>query len=93
MDDRYHLQQLKEKLESLQRHLESVEHLDDQSRQLLDDVATEIEGALADEQPERLTNESFTERLVVAARDFESHHPTFSRTLESIVDLLGQIGI
>ncbi len=88
-----HIQQLQAKLDALREHLEATEHLDDEGRAILGDVSSEIESALNEQRPERLVDESFNDRLISAARDFESHHPTFSRTLESIVDILGQMGI
>jgi DnaJ-domain-containing protein 1 len=88
-----HVEQLQSKLVALRERLDAAEHLDDESRRMLDEVAAEIQSALNDESPDRLASEPFVDRLMTAARDFEAQHPAFSRVLESIVDVLGQMGI
>jgi len=80
-------QKLKEQLQSLHQELSQRPQLDEESMNLLQKIAADIDnvesGDIAD----------LTERVQEQAVQFEQEHPTLSEVLRQIVDTLGRIGV
>lgn len=86
------IEKLRATLRELEQELDSLESLDDESRQLLQSAAEEINEALGNEDQE-MEPHSWSERLSAVARDFEESHPALSRMVGNVVDALAQLGI
>ncbi len=87
------LEKLRAAVEELERELHSLEELDPETRQLLEEARLEIQEALAREEPEALANGPLGSRLAQVARRFEATHPTMAGVLERLVNGLAQLGI
>lgn len=83
-------EQLKDKLKQLQQSLNGIDQLDDESRELLqqldDDIHQALKGQVASES-------SLNDRLEQQAVEFDGQYPHTSAILRDIVDVLGKIGI
>lgn len=88
-----HIEKLRTTLEELQEELHAVEQLDPQTRELLVEAQTEMGRALHRDDPESLEKHSLIDRLERAGRDFDQSHPTLSRIVGNLIDVLGQMGI
>jgi ABC-type transporter Mla subunit MlaD len=104
-----HQQKLRATVRELERELSDANHLDAESRQLLNQAAAEIyavlhrhdglkataEGAGAVEETAESTSGggSLVDRMNDAARRFEASHPLLSGILGQIAESLGQMGI
>jgi hypothetical protein len=88
-----HIAKLKTTLEELQEELHAIDHLDPQTRQLLEEAKAEVDDALHRDDPESIENESIIGRLEEVGRDFDQSHPTLSRIVGNLIDVLGQMGI
>ena len=95
----HRIENLRATLEELERELDGVEQLDDESRQLLETAAAEIQEALHKDEPdEAVTSASdasstWTDKLYDVASDFEESHPTLSRLVGNVASALAQLGI
>ena len=88
-----HIDKLRSTLEELQEELHAIEHLDPQTREMLAGTKVELEAALELDDPESIEKESMVERLEEVGRDFDQSHPTLSRIVGNLIDVLGQMGI
>jgi hypothetical protein len=88
-----HIDNLRSTLEELQEELHAIEHLDPQTREMLAGTKVELEAALERDDPESIEKESMVERLEDVGRDFDQSHPTLSRIVGNLIDVLGQMGI
>lgn len=87
------IEKLRAAIHELERELQSVESLDERTRQTLEDAVGEIQSALHEEDTSQLEEPGIRSRLDEALQDFEASHPTLAGLLSRIVDMLGQIGI
>lgn len=83
-------EQLKDKLKQLQQSLTGIDQLDDESRQLLQQLDDDIHQAL---KGQTVSESSLNDRLEQQAVEFEGQYPQTSAILRDIVDVLGKIGI
>jgi len=83
-------QTLKRNLQQLHRELASGESLDKETRELLAEVAGDIELILADKAG---STENIRDRIESAAWRFEADHPSLAATLGEIADTLSKLGI
>jgi hypothetical protein len=81
---------LRELLAQLHAHLKNAKTVDPDSRELLQAVAGDIEGALARSGRKPATAETKLEEL--AAR-FEVEHPALAEAVRDVLDALGKAGI
>lgn len=87
-------ERLRQLLEQVHAELETLETLDDESRELVLDSIGDLAGALERATPPRdAEHESLGERLEDAAKQFESEHPKLFTALQQIVDTLRGGGI
>lgn len=82
-------EQLKNKLAQLKQTLSEVDRLDDESRQLLQQLDQDIHTVLKGETVE----EGLDGRLEQQAVAFDSQYPSTSAILRDIIDMLGKMGI
>jgi hypothetical protein len=68
----------------------STPALDTETRQLLRDVAEDIEAVLADSDPDAA---SLRGRIEQAAIRFEASHPQLAHTFTQIADALAKLGV
>ena len=88
-----HIDKHRSTLEELHNELHSVEQLDPQTRELLVEAKSEMDRALHRDDPESLESSSLIERLERAGHDFDQSHPSLSRIVGNLIDVLGQMGI
>ena len=95
----HRIENLRATLQELEAELANVGELDDESRQLLETAAAEIQEALHKDQPEEAVNSAtdasstWTDKLYDVASDFEQSHPTLSRLVGNVASALAQLGI
>ena len=95
----HRIENLRETLQELEAELANVEELDEESRQLLQTAAAEIQEALNKDEPEVAvtsaseTSKTWTDKLYDVASDFEESHPTLSRMVGNVASALAQLGI
>jgi hypothetical protein len=88
MTERYEL--LRTLAAELQTEVRAAESLDDQTREQLETLATEIIQALhRSETGEAADRGSIRDRLV----EFEASHPNLAVVVNRLIDMLGQMGI
>ena len=87
----------RKKLEELVGQLEAellrIDAVDDDTRTLLENTASEIQSALAKSDPAGFEPQTWIDQLKRSTEEFETSHPTLSGVLARIVDVLGQMGI
>ena len=89
--DNKHLQN---SIEKLHRELASADSIDDESREMLQELAQDVEKLAGDEgAATKVEHASTTGQLQNAALRFESEHPKLSMTLGEVIDALGRLGI
>jgi hypothetical protein len=87
-------EQLREHLEALHSELASTPSVDASSKELLEEVLTDIHGLLERTEPAAEgEHQSLGDRLREATRDFEESHPTLSVAVGRVVDALANLGI
>lgn len=82
-------EQLKNKLSELKQAIGEMDSLDNESRELLEQLDQEIQTALAD----KTLDDSINHRLEQQAVEFDSQHPNASVVIRDIIDMLGKMGI
>lgn len=85
--------QLQAILRNLHAELGSAESVDAESREMLQQIAQDIERIAAAPEPAAEEHASVTERLENAALKFESEHPKLSQVLGDIMDAFSKLGI
>ena len=80
-------------LRNLHAELGSAESVDAESREMLQQIARDIEKIAAAPEPVAEEHASVTRQLEDAALKFESEHPKLSQVLGDIMDALGKLGI
>lgn len=92
-----HVDKLRRTLDKLQEELRNVESLDPESRSLLENAMGEMDTAL--HRGLQHGEESAEERQTLAdqfrevGQQFDESHPTISRIVGNLIDVLGQMGI
>ncbi len=91
MPDR--IEKLRQAVTELEEQLHSGQPLDQATRQLLQEAATEIQTALNQEDPTRMERQSIADRLRKAVQSFEADHPNLAVIVNRTIDILAQMGI
>lgn len=88
-------EQLLSNLKQLHQLLQEEDHLDAETKTLLESVTADIQAKLheASDEIESTPPESMTEQLRVALLSFEAKHPQVSGLIERISDGLAGMGI
>ena len=86
-------EQLQATLKELEEELASLDTLDAETRQMLEDAAREIHEKLDKNGIRPQPSDSVANRLRDAIDSFESSHPTLTGILSRITDALAQLGI
>ena len=81
--------QLKSKLTQLKQAIGHIDSLDDESRELLQQLERDIKTVLTGEP----VDVSINDRLEQQAVEFDSQHPNASLVIRDIMDMLGKMGI
>ncbi len=86
-------QKLREQLEQLHAELQQVQSLNDGDRKLLQDLARDVQKALArgDEQTEHYSG--LGERLKETVAQLEASHPKMTLLMRQVIDQLNFMGI
>ena len=87
------IEKLKGIVKELETELDSLESVDAQSRNLLEEALEDLRAALSKTDPESLECESLVERLQTAEQEFQVSHPTISGLVLRMINALGQLGI
>ena len=82
-------QQLHQSLQQLHAELDRTQTLDDESRQLLEQLQHDIQGVLRESNA--TTHQSLSDQLGAAVAHFEDSHPELTLTLKQVLDNLAQI--
>lgn len=82
-------EQLKNKLAQLKQTIGQIDSLDSESRELLEQLDSDIQAALANEK----VDDGINHRLEQQAVEFDSQHPNASAVMRDIIDMLGKMGI
>jgi tRNA C32,U32 (ribose-2'-O)-methylase TrmJ len=91
MPDR--LEKLKEIVKELEAEIESLEAIDPQAQQILEDTVGELRAALGRADTSALESQTLADRLEHAEAEFQVSHPTLSGIVLRIINALGQLGI
>jgi len=87
-------QQLRECIQELLDELDQSDAVDADARRRLTALLDEIQRAVeADSEPSGEEDESLTDRLNEATRQFEDSHPTLTRLVGRIAESLSNLGI
>jgi ElaB/YqjD/DUF883 family membrane-anchored ribosome-binding protein len=87
-------QRLSQTLQQLHTELEHTQSVDDETRESLRHLMSDIRGVLDDSgQPSAPRAQSLNERLNEALLELEVSHPHLSLLIERIVDGLNEVGI
>jgi len=82
-------EQLKAKLAHLRDSLNDIDQLDDESRQLLSELDSDIQSVLSGQTGDA----SLDGRIEQQAVQFEGKYPQMSAILRDIMDMLSKMGI
>lgn len=88
-----HVEKLKATVAELEEELRSLEALDDETSEVLEEALREIQAALSPDKSTELEAESLMDRLNDATLEFEGSHPTLAGIIGRLIDGLGQMGI
>jgi chromosome segregation ATPase len=77
----------------LEQELRTLQAVDDETRQVLQQALREIRTVLHDEEQAAIQRQTLQDQLQSAARGFEGSHPTVTGILSRLIDGLGQMGI
>lgn len=84
---------LKSTVAELEDELRSLEHVDNETRAVLEQAVLDILAALQAAAPGERAPQSLLDRLHDAAEKFEESHPTVTGILGRLIDGLGRMGI
>ena len=87
------IEKLKAIVKELEAELESLDTVDAQSQQVLEDALDDLRTALGKKDTSSLQSESLVDRLRTAEEDFQVSHPTISGLVLRMINALGQLGI
>jgi chromosome segregation ATPase len=77
----------------LEQELRTLQAVDDDTRQVLQQALREIRTVLHEEEQAAIQRQSLRDQLESAAHGFEGSHPTVTGILSRLIDGLGQMGI
>jgi hypothetical protein len=80
-------------LEQLHREIDRIHTDDDTTRARLDNMKSEIQQALQQEETGDESHETLIERLNEAVADLEADHPTLTAAISAVIDILSSAGI
>jgi hypothetical protein len=84
---------LRQDLERLQEELGRSDSIDPEARELVADIAREVEQLLESSEETRESRASLVERLRSAAGHFGESHPSLTAAVGRIADALSALGI
>ncbi len=84
---------LHDELEALHSNLHRIDSVDDETRDLLENVASDIQQILEASEADKSQHRSLNDRLIEAIGRLESTNPEITNTMRSIVDTLSNMGI
>lgn len=84
---------LRELLEQVDHEIKTTETLDQQGRELLSHLATDITELLERSNPEKAHHPSFLGQLTQAIEHFETSHPQLTNYLSQLSAVLSNAGI
>jgi hypothetical protein len=84
---------LRTTLASLHETLNETSDVDDETRELLSSITTDIQRLLSDDGSVVEPDDSLTERIADISRDFDAHHPMIGGLLQRLSDGLANLGI
>ena len=87
------IEKLRGIVKELEAELESLDPLDAESRQVLEEALEELRSALGQKDTASLESESLLQRLRDAEEHFQVSHPTISGLVLRMINGLGQLGI
>lgn len=87
------LERLRATVRELEAELKSLQHVDPQTKSLLEEVREKIEAKLHRPAAEPPSHELLSTRLSAAAERMESTHPTVFGMFARLADALAQLGI
>ncbi|MFW6168991.1 MAG: DUF4404 family protein [Planctomycetota bacterium] len=87
------IEKLREIVKQLETELDSLDPLDAESRQVLEEALKELRSALGQTDTASLQSESLFQRLRDAEEHFQVSHPTISGLVLRMINGLGQLGI
>lgn len=87
------IEKLRQIAKELEAELDSLDRVDEQSRQVLEDALDDLRAALKHKDTTSLQSETLVERLHTAEEYFQVSHPTVSGLVLRMIDALGQLGI
>lgn len=82
-------EELKAKLGQLKQNLSEVDQLDDDSREMLQQVDADIQRLLSG----ATSDDGLSERFEQQAVAFEERHPAVSGIMKDIMDVLAKMGV
>jgi len=88
-----HIEKLRATVLELEQELRTLQTVDDEARQVLEEAMREIRATLHDEEQAELQRQTLRDQLQTAAHEFEGSHPTLTGILSRLIDGLGQMGI
>ncbi len=91
MPDR--LDKLKEIVHELEAELASLDQVEPQVQQVLEEAVTRLHDVLGSKEGAALEAQSLAEQLQRAEAEFEVSHPTLSGIVVRVIHALGQLGI
>lgn len=86
-------QRLREDLVRLQQELERHPSVDAEARELVAEIARDVESLLERSERSSEDQESLVDRLRSTATDFEESHPSLTAVVGRIADALAALGI
>ena len=87
-------EQLREHLKALHGELASTPSVDERSKQLLEEVLSDIHGLLdRSEPPSENEHQGLGDRLRDATQHFEDSHPTLAAAVGRVINALSNLGI
>ena len=84
---------LRTTLASLHETLNETSDVDDDTRELLSSITTDIQRLLSDDGSVVEPDDSLTERIADISRDFDAHHLMIGGLLQRLSDGLANLGI
>jgi len=87
------IEKLKAIIAELEAELQSLDSLDDQSRQVLENAVEELHATLSRQPPDTAQRDSIRQRLEAAEQRYQINNPTLSGIVLRVIDALGQLGI
>jgi hypothetical protein len=87
------LERLRTLVHELETELETLDQVDPETQQILQEAAGEIQAALEERRAERLAPQSMREQLLARVDTLEVSHPTLASVVARMAHALGQLGI